>query len=702
MSLLHRWGLAQKFLILGVITLIMVAVPTGLYFKRLASDIAVAQQEDRASGAVTALNKVVQMMQVHRGLSAGALNGNEALAARRPGVRDQLLKAVAAFDSEIKAADASASILASWSDLKQRWAGLEPKISGAQIKAAESTKLHTQLINDVLILNEDVLSEFGLSLDPDAGSFFLVEASLVNMPWLAENLGIMRAQGTGFLTQGVLPPEGRAALQALGKRAREVRGEMERTLKRSTDINAATKAALGARFDAARAAVDKALALADQALIDAAEVKYPAADYFDEFTRTIDGLYEFNAVAMKSLSAALEARVSSLQRTEMLVAALLLAGLAATVGLSIAFVRSITGPVAQAVKVATAVTEGNLTVEVQVQGSNELGQLMQALTKMRDQLSTVVTQVRQGSEGVATASAEIAQGNHDLSSRTESQASALEQTAASMEELSATVKQNADSARQANQLAMNASTVAIQGGEVVAQVVDTMKGINASSRKISDIIQVIDGIAFQTNILALNAAVEAARAGEQGRGFAVVASEVRSLAGRSADAAKEIKTLINASVERVEHGTALVDNAGATMTEVVSSIRRVTDIMGEISAASNEQSLGVSQVGEAVTQMDQVTQQNAALVEEMAAAASSLKSQADDLVQTVAAFKVHGPSSYAMRIPPARTPSRRPVAAPPPRKSLGASAKPQPLPKPKPAAIAAPAAAAGGDDWESF
>jgi methyl-accepting chemotaxis protein len=302
--------------------------------------------------------------------------------------------------------------------------------------------------------------------------------------------------------------------------------------------------------------------------------------------------------------------------------------------------RSIVRPILSASESARHIAEGNLTHVIYSEGRDETAQLLQALKHMQESLIRLVSRVRQGSESVATASAEIATGNSDLSARTETQASALQQTAASMEELGSTVRQNADNARQANQLAQRASTVATQGGEVVAQVVGTMKGINDSSKRIADIISVIDGIAFQTNILALNAAVEAARAGEHGRGFAVVASEVRSLAGRSADAAKEIKALITDSVERVEQGSALVDRAGSTMTEVVNSIRRVTDIMGEISAASSEQSSGVSQVGEAVTQMDHTTQQNAALVEEMAAAASSLRSQAQDLVTTVAVFKI--------------------------------------------------------------
>jgi methyl-accepting chemotaxis protein len=322
--------------------------------------------------------------------------------------------------------------------------------------------------------------------------------------------------------------------------------------------------------------------------------------------------------------------------------AVLLVGVAAliVVALSWLVAMSILRPLAHAVRVTERVAKGNLQTLVEERGTDEFSKLMRALNEMQRHLTKVVSQVRYGSESVATASAEIAQGNHDLSSRTENQASALEQTAASMEELSSTVRQNADNASQANQLAMSASTVAIQGGDVVAQVVDTMKGINEASRKISDIINVIDGIAFQTNILALNAAVEAARAGEQGRGFAVVASEVRALAGRSAEAAKEIKSLIDDSVRRVERGTILVDKAGNTMQEVVSSIRRVTDIMGEISAASKEQSQGVSQVGEAISQMDQATQQNAALVEEMAAAATSLKGQAEELVRTVDVFKL--------------------------------------------------------------
>ena len=301
---------------------------------------------------------------------------------------------------------------------------------------------------------------------------------------------------------------------------------------------------------------------------------------------------------------------------------------------------SITRPLRTAEQAASRVAAGELDFDIDGHGHDEAARLLAALDAMRGSLAAVVDKVRRNSHSVAAASSEIAQGNNDLSARTERQASALEETAASMEQLGTAVRHNADNARQANQLAMGATTVAVKGGDVVSQVVTTMKGINDSSKKIADIIGVIDGIAFQTNILALNAAVEAARAGEQGRGFAVVASEVRNLAGRSADAAKEIKSLINASVERVEQGTSLVGQAGTTMTEVVTAIQRVADIMGEISSASAQQSAGVAQVGQAVSQMDQATQQNAALVEQSAAAAESLKVQAQQLVQAMAMFKL--------------------------------------------------------------
>ena len=404
-------------------------------------------------------------------------------------------------------------------------------------------------------------------------------------------------------------------------------------------------------------------------------------------------------------------------RTMMLVLGLVAILVAIALGYAItrSLLKELGGEPNDAAILAQAVSQGDFTGAVALKVGDTTS-LMASLAAMQGNLAQIVSTVRVGSEGVATASAEIAQGNNDLSSRTEQQASALEETAASMEELGSTVKQNADSARQANQLAQSASTVAVKGGEVVGQVVETMKGINASSRKISDIISVIDGIAFQTNILALNAAVEAARAGEQGRGFAVVASEVRSLAGRSAEAAKEIKSLINASVERVEHGTALVDQAGTTMAEVVSSIRRVTDIMGEISAASNEQALGVAQVGEAVTLMDQATQQNAALVEEMAAAASSLKGQASELVQAVAFFKLSGHSGGGAAHSMPRTSVRAPAAQAKPFKGAerraiagpkggGAASRPA-APKAAPAAAPKtqnkPAPAGGDDDWETF
>lgn len=458
---------------------------------------------------------------------------------------------------------------------------------------------------------------------------------------------------------------------------------------------------------ALKAYVESASNVQKIAMTDAAAAQAAVPDFQKAF-KVLEGAMEQQSSAIeKDVEAySIEAANSSRSAKVQAGVGLILSALVLVIA-SLWLARKMSEPMEHAVAVADKLAAGDLTAEVRPQGNEETGKLLSSLARMQASFAGIVGNVKANAERVATASAEIAQGNQDLSGRTESQASALEETAASMEELSSQVKHNADSARQANQLASNASGVAVRGGEVVGRVVETMKEINDSSRRISDIISVIDGIAFQTNILALNAAVEAARAGEQGRGFAVVASEVRSLAGRSAEAAKEIKSLISASVERVEHGTALVDEAGTTMTDVVGSIRRVSDLVGEISAASSEQAAGVAQVGEAVSQMDQVTQQNAALVEQMAAAASSLRSQAGELVNTVATFKLHGSDtmvrttvrSSTSKAMPHESPERRamPMAQ---KKTKSVAANPVSLPKP--VASVQTASSDKDADWETF
>jgi methyl-accepting chemotaxis protein len=392
----------------------------------------------------------------------------------------------------------------------------------------------------------------------------------------------------------------------------------------------------------------------------------------------------------------------------------LAADLAAAVMLALWLGAEVTRPVHEAMLVARRVAEGDLRMRADADAGGESGQLMQAMREMTDKLVGTIGNVRSGTELISTVSSEIATGSMDLSARTEQQAASLEETASSMEELTATVKQNADHAHQANKLAVSASEVAVKGGEVVSEVVGTMASINDSSKRIAEIIGVIDGIAFQTNILALNAAVEAARAGEQGRGFAVVASEVRSLAQRSAAAAKEIKALIDDSVEKVNAGTQLADKAGSTMNEVVTSVKRVTDIIGEIADASAEQTAGIEQVNQAIAAMDQATQQNAALVEESTAAAATMREQAANLTRVISGFivssqeakpgaQIHLISSQGPKAPPVKAAKAAPAA----KASPAAAAAPAPQAR-KPAAKAA---AAGGarrpvakpdSDWEEF
>jgi len=638
-SLIRNLKLSRKFALVGALAFVMLALPTVLLVRADLASLSVLRGELAGIGPVGDALRLMKLTQQHRGLSAIVLGGKASEEGARQARQAEVEQAFAAAKASMAQLGAAAPAAALGRSADE-WQALAADVSARRLTGAQSFSRHTALIAGQLELISDLAIASGMARHADPLGWRVQQGVLGPLPRLTEALGQMRARGTAMLARGEAGADERARFDMLVGSARAEAAAMGKAFEAAAAADPQARRLLADKLAAALAAVDRGTALAVERLVRAERLDFPPGEWLQASTAVIDTQYTLVDAGFALLGQQIDAKVAGARNELVAVVTVLAALTALALWIMWTVTTGTTRAIARAVELAEDVAAGDLTRGARAEGRDEVAQLLRALDAMRERLGTVVAGVRSNAESVATASAQIAQGNLDLSQRTEEQASALEQTAATMEQLGATVRSNADNARQANQLASGASGVAVRGGEVVAHVVQTMHGIDESSRRIADIIGVIDGIAFQTNILALNAAVEAARAGEQGRGFAVVAGEVRNLAQRSAEAAHEIKALISDSVARVAQGRVQADDAGATMQEVVGAIRRVADLMGEISAANAEQSSGMAQVSQAVGQMDQVTQQNAALVEQSAAAAASLKQQADELVSAVSAFRL--------------------------------------------------------------
>jgi methyl-accepting chemotaxis protein len=658
-SLLSHLKLGQKFMILGLIAALLAIIPAYLYMREAGKVLHAYQGEHEGLPVVVDGLKAVQYTQQHRGLSALVLGGVTAVAEKRRAKQAEADAAYGRLEKSVVALGDKA-IIDAFAAAKQEWETLRNNVAEAKITVPQSYAGHTGLMPKLLKVNELIGDAYGLSLDPDKDTYQLIQSMFYQLPWLTEETGKTRAKGAGLLAKKEATPEDRATQAAIMGRVTDRLDQTMTAFSKAAAANPEIEAKLGAQLREAGDVARKIVDLGTEQIVRADPLTYSGEEWVARTTAAIDLQFAVNEKAAKVIDEMLAEKIDGFIRQRWIMFGSMVGLFALAAWICVLIARSVTQPLKNAISVADEVAQGRLDNDFDVGPPNEVGQLLRSLKTMSESLRGIVSDVRASVDQINAASRDIATGNADVSSRLESQASNLEETASSMEELTSTVKANADNARQANQLVQSASDVASKGGNVVSQVVQTMGEINDSSRKIVDIIAVIDGIAFQTNILALNAAVEAARAGEQGRGFAVVASEVRNLAQRSASAAKEIKDLINHSVDRVETGNRLVGEAGLAMQDVLKSVQSITAIMQDIATASSEQGNGIEQINMAVTQMDDTTQQNAALVEQTAAASASLQEQAQMLVNAISIFRLGNEDAAAPAVRRVAETRRRP------------------------------------------
>ncbi|MFN7724215.1 MAG: methyl-accepting chemotaxis protein [Rubrivivax sp.] len=639
-SFWSHWPLRWKLVALLAPGLLAMLVLGSMLVLQLHHDAATARKAYAGIAPLRMIQETLMRTQQHRGLSASWLAGNEQAGPQRAEREAQLVKAMAEVKTWVNSDPSHQAMAAEWDAMQAAWDSTLAGVKEKKLQAKQAISRHTALIQQQLQVMDQLLYDSELILDPTADGYSLVVLAGQQLPNQTERLGQLRARGSAALAAKSLSPQDAATITGLIAQADAAAKLSNQALQHALDHNTELAAALKEPAETARREMEALVALVRAELLDAENLALDPNQYYAAATRAIDAQFKLRDVVTNELGALLQARIHHLTVKEWSVAGAVLLMMGLSAWLSLAVSGQMLRGFRHAVRVSEGLAEGNLGVPITAQGKDELAQLLRAMATTQQALRAIVHEVRQGVDNVSTASEQIAQGNGDLESRTQTQTANVARTSSTMQQMTASVRMNADNAAHANTLAAQANAMAGRGGEVVRQVVGTMDNIQASSTRIGDIIGVIDGIAFQTNILALNAAVEAARAGEQGRGFAVVAGEVRSLAKRSADAAQEIKRLIAESVERVAHGSAAVHEAGRTIDGMVAQVQQVAELIGNITVASQQQRAGIQDVSDALTELDDTTRQNASLVEEGAAAARSLREQAEHLLQQVSVFRL--------------------------------------------------------------